>query len=149
MKLQALKGGVRDLQVKVPGEGDAPDEVVLVKYRPGELTLEVADSMREAVVTSSLEADIAKTLLEPILVWWDIEDEEGNNLPTDDRGIKKVPLNFLGLVMEAVTSDSLPNAQRGATSSDGLSQVDESGAPQNGTSSFAPQTDSGAPLGSS
>lgn len=160
MKVAALKGGIRRIWVEVPPEEGTGGEIekVWVDYRPGELTLEINDKIKEAVL-SGFEADVAAILLEPLLVDWDVEDdvldEEGRSTGTTTHlfptggGLKKVPLRFIGLVMQAIQDDSIPNAQRGATSAGSSQQEEQQEASQNGTGSSALQIVSDADPGTS
>lgn len=142
MKVSALKSAVRRIQVPVPGEDqDAPEEKVWVDYRPGELTLEVQDELKEAV-DSGFESDAAFVILKRVLSAWDLQDDEGNPWPVTVEGIKKVPLIFLGAIMGGIEEDSRPNPQRGATSGDGSPQTEQSVGSPNGTTSSEQQTGS-------
>lgn len=144
MKLSTLKGKVTKTFISVPGEDGEPPESVEVHYRPGALTLEVSDQLR-AASESDWQIDIISTLLEPLLVYWDLEedilDEEGEPtgevraLTTSSKDIRKVPLTFLGLVMDQVNLESRPGPLTVEISADSsLPEVstDES---QNGTQS--------------
>lgn len=148
MKLSALKSRTRTLEIPVSGEEGEPDEIVKVIYRPGEITLEVSDNIKEAIA-SGFEADAAYAVLKPILVSWDLQDEDGSPLPVTEETLRIVPLTFLGLVMAAVEDDARPNLQRGVTSQGTLSQMVPPDASQNGTSFSEPQTGSDADLGNS
>jgi hypothetical protein len=164
MKVQALKGGIRRIWVEVPPEveGTVPEKV-WVDYRPGELTLEMSDTLKDTMATSGFESDVAGLLLEPLLTDWDVEDEvdvlDAEQRPTGEKrtvhltpqngGLKKVPLSFLGLVMEAIMADSIPNAPRDAISAGSLPQKDEPAPSQTSTQSSEQQTDSDASPGSS
>ncbi len=117
MKLSALKGKIQKTWIEIPGEDGEPSDKVEVHYRPGALTLEVSDQLQELARTD-MEINVILVLLEPILVWWDLEDdvldEEGNptgetvNLPVTSEGIKKVPLSFLGMIMDTMNEESRP-----------------------------------------
>lgn len=128
MKLSALKGKVEKTFIEIPGETEgAPPDQVEVHYRPGALTLEVVDQL-EAISRQELQIDVVKVLLEPILEWWDLDDEvlddEGNptgefvNLPVTGDGIKKVPLSFLGLILDQINKESRPDPLPEETSDD-------------------------------
>jgi hypothetical protein len=113
--------------VVVPGDAENPPEDVQVKYRPGALTLEVFDTV-QAQIAAGIEQDVAVTVLEPVLEWWDVEDDvldaEGNptgetvNVPCNAAGIKKVPLTFISLVMTTILEDAQPTPPNGAISTD-------------------------------
>lgn len=111
MRLVTLAQEETVLKVKVD---DTPEGVVTVTYRPGALNLEVADQLRE-VAAGGFEPDALLILLRPILVSWDIENEDGSQLGVSDEEIKKVPLSFLGLLMQAITEDARPNPTTGET----------------------------------
>ncbi len=146
MRLSTLKGKPQELFVEIPGEA----EKVRIVYNPGELTLEVADEMREAM-DSGLGADVAATMLVKLLVSWDLQDdildEEGNvvgsrQLTTSAEDIKKVPLPFFEILMDAITNDSRPNGSRGGISEDGSLQKEPQEPAPIGTSSSERQTGS-------
>lgn len=140
MKVSTLKAKIRRLWITVPGEDGAEDEKVWVDYRPGALTLEVADDLKEAVA-SGFDSDSAFVMVRSVLAGWDLEDDDGSPLGITDEDIKKVPLQFLGLVMQAMEDDSRPNSQRGATSNGSLPQTEPQDESRSGTSSFAQPTD--------
>lgn len=159
MKVASLKGGVRRIWVEVPPEEeDGEIEKLWVDYRPGELTLEINDRIKEAVI-DGFEADVAEIVLTPLIVDWDVDEDILNpdtNEPTGEirhllpmQGIKKVPLSFLGLVMQAIQDDAVPNAQRGATSADSSPQEEPQVVSPSGTGSSVQQIVSDAPPGSS
>jgi hypothetical protein len=123
MKVTALKGRVQRVYVPVPGEGGGEPETVWVDFRPGMFTLEIADKIAESAEGNS---DSLVTLLEPLLVDWDIEDEivdqHGNptgqtrRLGTNATDIKKVPVVFLSAVIDMVTGDMRPNLESDGSS---------------------------------
>lgn len=147
MRIGALKAGVRRIWVEVDGEP------IWVDYKPGELTLEINDKIKEAI-ESGLEADIAQIMLEPLVVDWDLEDEvlddDGKATGevvhlTPEAGLKKVPLEFLGLVLLAVKEDSVPNRLRDGNSVNGSQPVEQQVPVPSGISISGQQTDSESP----
>ena len=144
MKLAALKGGVRPLDVEFPGGEDGEDETLHIEYRPGELTLEVAEQMQDAVNTNR-QADVAHILLSKVLVSWDLEedvlDAEGNPtgetvpVPCSPEGLKRVPLPALGSIMFSMTEDVRPNPPKDGTSEDTSPQEEPSEMSPSGTAS--------------
>jgi hypothetical protein len=152
MKISALKGGIRRIMVDIP-----PDEKVWVDYKPGELTLEISDKVK-AAFAAGFETDIAEIMLGPVLVDWDLEEEvlDADGNPTGEmrhlspkEGLKKVPVEFLGRVLNAVQEDAVPNPQRFATSNGASQQTDEVADPsQSGTSSSEQPTASDVDRGS-
>lgn len=116
MKVSALKSRVRTVYVEVPGEDEgAPPERVWVKYRPGELTLEVAENLVE-VAENRPDHEAIGALLEPILDSWDLEADDGSQLAVTPDVFRTVPLQFLGLLIQAITDDARPNPQMAGTS---------------------------------
>lgn len=161
MKLSALLGQITKTFIEVPGDEDGgPPEKVEVHYRPGALTIEVSDRLREAA-NSGWDQDVVLVMLEPILVWWDLEDEievenedgsisvETRNLGVTVEDIKKVPLNFLGLVLDQMNSESRPNPTMDETLEDGSPpEASQEESPAGTPSSKSPST-LGAPPGNS
>jgi hypothetical protein len=148
MKVSALKGKERTIPITVPGEDGDPDEIVHITYRPGAVDLEMSDKITEAVL-NGVEADVALIMLEPMLVSWELTDDDGLPWPVDVEHLRKTPLQFIGLILEAIQEDSRPNPPRDATSDDGSPQTASSDASPNGTPSSEPQIDSTVPLGNS
>lgn len=153
MKLAALKGGVRDLDVVVPGSEEGEDESVHVQYRPGELTLEVSEVMRGAIDAGIIERTVG-IFLQKVLVSWDLEedvlDEDGSQttvpVPVTYEGLKKVPIPFLGLLMMAIGEDARPDPPTGSISSDTSPPKDSAEDAQNGITSFGlPSTTDASP----
>lgn len=121
MRLSALKGRIRTIPITV---GDGPEDVVNVTYRPGELTLEVADKIKEAT-EAGWEIDVVRIMLQPVLVEWDLVDDvldddgepTGETVPLNVKdGLGVVPIDFLTLVLEGIQKDSRPNASKEETS---------------------------------
>lgn len=157
MKLKQLKGGVRRITIDVPPEEDGGEvEQVWVDYRPGELNLEVADELKAMIGQEKnmedMDINVLRAVLEPVLVDWDVEDEDENgntiHLPPKE-GLTKVPLMFLGQVLLALNKDMQPDPTKSPNSNDSSNLTDELGSPQSGTESSESQTDSDAYLGRS
>lgn len=142
MKVSTLKAKVKRIWVEVAGENEGDKaEKVWVDYRPGELTLEVSDELKEAL-DSGFESDVAFVMLRRVLVAWDLQAEDGSPLQVTDANLKTIPLEFLGKVLTAIEQDSRPNPQRGATSEGGSQQTELQDVSQNGTSLSEQQTGS-------
>lgn len=138
MKISKLTGQTAELDIKVPADPNDPgsvEETVHIVYRPGALTLEISDKIRE-LQSSGFEVDIMLEMFKRMIVSWDLQDEDGQPLGVDVEAIKKVPLAFLGQLLGAMESDIRPNQQRGETS-DGASQEAQPVPSPAGTSSFA------------
>lgn len=103
VSLKALKGGEKVIPVTYG------DETFDVAYLPGEFTGDllatVADT-DETKATAALDAMLA--LLLPVLVRWDIEDENGENLPITSASLRAVPLAVLRAILGAIQEDSRP-----------------------------------------
>ena len=86
------------------------EETVDVGYHPAAFTIEIA----EIVATAAAENDLGviSALLEPILGWWDVLDDDGQRLPTDAATIRLMPLGFLMEVMGTVQESMRPPAER-------------------------------------
>lgn len=134
MKVSTLKSRTRKIWVEVPGDEDTPTEKVWVKYRPGNLTLEVSEKIQQASL-SGLESEAIFVLLENLLDSWDLQvdlfDDSGQptgqtrNLGVTADDIKSVPLSFLGEIMLSIESDSRPNPLRDVTSDAGSLQAEQ------------------------
>lgn len=138
MKLSALVQKEREIQIRV---GDAPEDVVNVTYAPGRLTLEIADEIQAIATSKGAGGEMyAMTgLLEPIMVSWDLENEDGSPLPCDASGLKKLPLEFMAILMEAITTDVKPNPPTAENSDDGSVPTELSADAPTGTQSLQPQ----------
>lgn len=158
MKVSTLKSRTRKIWIEVPGDDGKPNEKVWVNYRPGELTLEVSEKIKEAML-SGFDSDVIFVMLTNLLDSWDLEadiyDAYGNptgevrQLGVSPDEIKTVPLSFLGEVISNIEADSRPNPQRDVTSDAGSQQTEQSVTSQNGTSLSEQQTVSDVPHGSS
>lgn len=146
MKVSKLTGSIAELDIKVPPPPDDPEaveETVHVVYRPGALTLEISDKIRE-LQASGFEVDIMLEMFKRILVSWDLQNEDGSTLGVTEEDIKVVPLAFLGQLLGAIESDIRPNRPRDATS-DGASQEDQR-VPSLAGTSLEEQPDTGGSL---
>ncbi len=131
MKVSTLAKKEKALVIRV---GDDAEDLVHVVYKPGALTLEVADSIKE-IMLSGFEFDIAFAILEPMLVSWDLENDDGSPFPVTAEAIKKVPIEFLGLILSGIEKDARPNPTMGETSQGTSPQTESSEGSLTGTSS--------------
>jgi hypothetical protein len=113
-RVSQLGGDIQTMQIKV---GDGPEDVVNIKYRPGAYTLQVSDELK-ALRNEEFQADAAAILLLPVLVEWDILDDEGNPLPIDRAGLAQVPLAFLSKIIDGMGDDLRPASAEGKDSSE-------------------------------
>ena len=130
MRLSALKARTRTVQVPIPPQNDdEPEEYIEVTYKPGELTLEVSDRLQEQIAINADDNEaVLKAMLLPLLETWDIEDEEGNQIPVNEETLRTIPLQFLMGVILTITADGRPDPQKVGSSdaSSPLRDVSES-----------------------
>jgi hypothetical protein len=158
MKVSTLKSRTRKIWIEVPGDDGSPNEKIWVDYRPGALTLEVSEKIKEAIL-SGFDSDVVFVMLTNLLDGWDLQvdvyDEYGNptgevhQLGVTPDEIKTVPLTFLGEIITKIEDDSRPNLERDVTSDAGSQQTEQSVTSPNGTFSSEQQTDSDVLPGSS
>lgn len=145
MKLSALKGGTSSIFIEVPPPEDAPEgtpaEMVEVKWLPGELTLSLYEQMKDAASGPMPDLDGLELFLMPLLSWWDIADEGGNNLPVSREVFRSLPLSFITEVVDRIGEDGRPNPQMARPSGETLPLMEQPDTSQNGTSSSEQQTD--------
>lgn len=119
MKLSTLKGKVQTVRITIPADGDEPEDYVTVSFRPGAMTFDVIERIQGLAGTGS-DTTVVAELLHTVLVSWDLEEDlDGGGvrqLSTSIEDIRKVPLPFLGMLMEKITEESRGNPQRDASS---------------------------------
>ena len=127
MKLSTLKGKVQTVRITIPADGDEPEDYVTVSFRPGAMTFDVIERIQGLAGTGS-DTTVVAELLHTVLVSWDLEEDlDGGGvrqLSTSIEDIRKVPLPFLGMLMEKITEESRGNPQRDATSADTSPQAE-------------------------
>lgn len=96
-RLSAMKAKVKTATVQYDGE-DVP-----FGYKPGELTLDLMDDIQEQAARG--DKDTVGAMLEPILEWWDVLDDNDQRLPTDRATIRTMPMAFLTLLMQTMVGD--------------------------------------------
>jgi hypothetical protein len=144
MKLSALKGGVRHLDIILKEEDGFGEGSMWVDYRPGELTFDAIESMVEKSKNPGGEAEAILDMFSGILVDWDLEedvlDDAGNPTgevlkidPTRD-GVRRVPLPALGFLFSAIMEDVRPNPPKDEDSKDGSPQEETQEKSLSGTS---------------
>lgn len=82
------------------------DDDVDVSYHPNVVTPDLLEKVDQAAQEDNL--DVLGVLLEPVLEWWDILDDQDKRIPTDRATIREVPMPFLVLVQSAIESDQNP-----------------------------------------
>lgn len=156
MKLAALKGNARRVDVVFKEEDGFDAGQMWVEYNPGELTIDVIENIQKGMEGHS-ETEAILEMMSKILVGWDLEedvlDEAGNPtgstvpvLPTED-GVRKLPLPAIGYIFGTIMEDIKPNPPKDEASEDGSPPEATSDSSPNGTSSFAPQDTTESPLG--
>lgn len=85
------------------------DERVDFAYKPNEFTMELADEIAAKAEAEDLSSVAA--MLAPIVVWWDVLDDEDERIPADADNMRRFPLNFLVRIMTAITEDADPESE--------------------------------------
>jgi hypothetical protein len=144
VKLSTLQGKEQRTLITIEGEGDETSEDVEIIYRPGALTFDVVEMIQASAGTGGDTQAVAE-LLTTVLVKWDLEEDilddrgqptgQTRKLSTTMEDIRKVPLPFIGMVIEAITAEARGNPQKGATSDASSPREAQQEAPQTGTSS--------------
>jgi hypothetical protein len=69
----------------------------------------------EAVTEAETANDLSilGVLLEPVLAWWDVLDDQDQRIPPTAENIKRMPMAFVMKVIAKVQEDSDPPASRG------------------------------------
>lgn len=154
MKVSALKGRKHTVPIVIPGGEDEPDEVVKLIFCPGALTLELWESLTSlAENPASADVEAFKTFLmnedDPLVVGWDLENDDGSPFPCDPEHMAKLPFDFLGMMVDAIGTESVPNGPRGGISAGGSPQKEPQEPAPGGTQSSEQQTVLAAVPGSS
>lgn len=99
--LSTMKARTKLLTVEWDGE------TVDVSYFPNVVTPELLERVTTAAESDNL--DVLGVMLEPVLDWWDILEEEGGpRLSTDADTIKRIPMSFLNRLQEAIQEAQRP-----------------------------------------
>jgi hypothetical protein len=140
-KVSNLTGNLKEVDV-YPDKENRPDEFLHITYNPSVLTLEMYERIREAAEDpAAQDVEAVKLTVVPMLVAWDLlDDDEGSwtgtpnsPVPCEEKYIYKVPLDMLGLILNALYSELVPNPQTPATSDDGSQQKGERAEPRVGS----------------
>lgn len=106
---------VRDQRViTLPLDG----ETVVITYRPGGLTPETEDRLREYADDQRGGAMLVAWLAD-VLVEWDVLDDTGQPLAPTAGNLRRLPTVFLAQVARAIAEDMRPNPQSGGLSAAG------------------------------
>jgi hypothetical protein len=109
VKVGSLSSETKRVEVPVGAGG----EKVGVVYRPGLLT---PNSVGRMLDKDAEEIEVRK-LLEEVLVSWEIEQNDGTDLPTTVEAMGDLPLGFLGdVITEMIRGSAVPEGNGGASS---------------------------------
>jgi hypothetical protein len=93
------------------------DHDVEVSYRPARMTPQVLENVMEAAAATGEDERgamaVIGSMLEPVLAWWDVLDDNDQRMPTNADTIKGMPLAFLMAVLTKVQEDQRPPDSRG------------------------------------
>ncbi len=143
MKLSALKGREQKVTIPIPADGDQPADSVTVVFKPGALTFDVVEEIQNLASEGRGDTQIVAELLHTVLVRWDLQEDLVNNdgvptgevrdLGTSIEDIRKVPLPFLGMVMQEITNEARGNPQMDASLGASSQPTEEQAASPTGT----------------
>lgn len=103
VRLSNLKASTRETFVEYDGER------VDFCYKPNEFTMELADTIQVAAEKESLE--VVSSLLAPLIVWWDVLDDQDNRIPPSVENMRQFPMGFLNKIMDAINDDVTPETE--------------------------------------
>ena len=86
------------------------EDVVDFGYRPAMFTTELVEEVSKEAEENNLHG--VAEMVEPILDWWDVLDDEDKRLPTDLATIKSMPLRFIMDIVEQIGGDMRPPGGR-------------------------------------
>lgn len=98
------------------------DGVVNVTYRPGGITPESEDRLREMISEQRVGASLV-ALLSGVLLDWDLTDDDGVPYPTTPEALSKLPTLALMAVAQAISESIRPNPPSGEISAAGSLQA--------------------------
>lgn len=104
IKLSEVRGKIT--RVKIEWDGEEAE----IGFYPARLTPALIEEVGEASKRQNL--DVLGTMMEPVLAYWEVQDDEGKNYPTDAETIKTFPLGFLTAVMGAIQDTMRPPGSR-------------------------------------
>lgn len=112
MRLSHVLADERNVTIEIDGEKLA------VTYRPSSFTPEVEDAFL-STMDNRRSGNAMAQVLAGMLVGWDLQDEQGSVYPTTEAELRKLPMLFLGQVVEAIMEDIRPNARKRSSSNGG------------------------------
>lgn len=105
VRLSAMKAKVQETSLDWDGES------VDFAYKPNEFTMELADEIAQAAEKEDL--GMVSAMLSPIIVWWDVLDDEDQRIDPSPENMRRFPLNFLLRIMDTITKDQNPQGSEG------------------------------------
>ena len=105
VRLSTMKG--REKNATLDWDGEAID----FAYYPNAFTMEVAEKTTLAAEANNLS--VVAAMLEPIIAWWDVMDDDDVRLPPTAEVMRTFPLTFLTALMEKVGESQNPPASKG------------------------------------
>jgi hypothetical protein len=130
VKVGTLAKQVEHAQMKV---GDGPEDVVNIEFRPGALTFGALSDLAAAAAADSFDPEMFANLLKPIIVSWDLLDDDGNALPTDRSGLNQLPMEFVSELLVVLTGNAKVDPEEGKASDGTLQQTANSAESLSGT----------------
>lgn len=103
VRLSAMKAKVKESHLDWDGER------VDFAYKPNEFTMELADEIQAAADDENLT--MVSAMLAPIIVWWDVLDDDDQRIEASADNMRRFPLNFLLRIMSAITEDQDPESE--------------------------------------
>lgn len=87
------------------------EDVVDFGYKPAMFTTELVEEVTSEAQANNLHG--VAEMVEPLLEWWDVLDDEDNRLPTDLETIKSMPLTFVMGIVDVIGGDMRPPESKG------------------------------------
>lgn len=87
------------------------EDVVDFGYHPAAFTTDLMQKVTDEADDNNVSGVAA--MLEPIMDWWDVLDEEGQRIPTDLATLRQMPLPFLMKITDAIGTSMRPPASAG------------------------------------
>ena len=113
MKVSDLNRDRKELAVDL---GD--EDVVNIVYNPRAYTIEVEEAIEAATSVDEkgekqFKASSLLIMLEPMLIEWDVYESEPGDFPPTAENMKKVPIDTLGKIIEAIGNAARPSSEEG------------------------------------
>lgn len=92
-----------DMKAKVTeATAEWDGEMIDFAYKPNEFTMELADEI--AANAEKEDLSTVSGMLAPIVVWWDVLDDEDGRIPPTAENMRQFPLSFLMAIMKAINT---------------------------------------------